>query len=290
MVTRAFTHTTALTLVTLIAAIPTAVSGEICYLFSHGIAETGQQVHNYVRHSTRNGKLRYNTRFIVGSPYATFNYPDATRQFWRINFWHTSLGQENETTCLKKAHSSLFGGKDEPCGDDEVVIVGVSRGASTALTFTALHTPKRVAALVLESPYDSVESIISHRVRNLGLANTDVTQDMGRAVMQAGFWRYRQSGISPIEAASLIDKNLPILIVCSQEDTVVPAQCSIALYRKLRKCGHNAVHLLVLDKGEHAKIIDQDEGDIYRDTVHAFYKKYHLPHKKEYARAGADYL
>ena len=49
------------------------------YLFAHGIASTHKQVERYAS-------------FIESDRVFSYNFPDVTSRFYRVNFWHTALG------------------------------------------------------------------------------------------------------------------------------------------------------------------------------------------------------
>ena len=104
------------------------------------------------------------------------------------------------------------------------------------------------------------------------------------------FFKYHSTGPHPIDEIKNIRKDLPILIVCSLQDTTVPAENSIKLYDKLIESGHTKAHLLVLSKGKHSKLLQSEQGEIYQNLVHAFYAKYGLPHNQEYAKLGKNML
>jgi len=59
--------------------------------------------------------------------------------------------------------------KDNKTGNSEIVIFGLSRGASAVLNLMALYNPPQVKALVLESPFDTVGSIIDNKRKQLHL-------------------------------------------------------------------------------------------------------------------------
>ena len=60
------------------------------YLYAHGLADTANQVFNY------DGVLFDLNNDIPVS----FNFPDATQQFWRVNIAEANLGQTDDINCL----------------------------------------------------------------------------------------------------------------------------------------------------------------------------------------------
>lgn len=252
---------------------------DICYLFSHGIADSHKQAFKYAE--SEDSQKPY----IIKHPLITFDYPDVSSSIFRINRTQTSLGQENEVNRLAHAYFSTL------AATPQSVLVGVSRGASTLVNFMGIHKPANVAALILESPFDCVESILDSLIHETKLSWIPGIKKNGNAVMSFVFCKYKANGIRPIDHASFIKSDLPILIVCSAQDKLVPVWSSINLYKILRDSGHMNTYLLVLPAGQHAKLINnQIYGPLYQQVTHAFYKKFNLPHDSHYAQLGTPLL
>jgi alpha-beta hydrolase superfamily lysophospholipase len=151
----------------------------------------------------------------------------------------------------------------------------------------ALNNPEQVKALVLESPFDCMDSVVNDKLNRIGLADTTTAQTMGLALTRFIFTKFSPQGIRPADVAHKIRHNLPILIVCSQQDQLVPASSSAKLYTILRNSGHTQVHLLTLPEGKHAKLFNSAASSLqYKQVTHAFYKKYGLPHDEKLAFEG----
>jgi hypothetical protein len=167
------------------------------------------------------------------------------------------------------------------------VLVGVSRGASTSVNFMGMYNPTQVAALVLESPFDCVESIITHLLHNSKCSWIPGFKKHGLRMMQFIFCKYKPNGIRPIDSVSQIKADLPILLICSPEDTLVPIWSSINLYHALKESGHENTYLLILPEGKHAQLINNKKsGTLYQCVTHAFYKKFGLPYCPYQAKQG----
>jgi hypothetical protein len=116
-------------------------------------------------------------------------------------------------------------------------------------------------------------------------------QSMSHTVLSFLFVQHKKEGIQPIESVAHIKKDLPIFLACSLADWVVPAASTIALYKKLVETGHTQVYLFIADdNSKHSKIIFGQDGDRYVQAVHAFLKKYNLPHDPTMALAGQSIL
>jgi len=255
-------------------------------IFSHGIADTGAQVQKYIQYP---GNRHYTNQFYtIEAPVWTFNYPDATRRFWRVNFWQTSFGQYNE---MEKLRKTLQDRRVFYCGTSvpiNFVLYGVSRGASALINLVGTiykHNKTGCAdirALVLESPFDHVRSVACAVTHKLYLSRFPYMSSVVHFAMSALFRLYREKGVSPLYSAKTIPHEIPILIICSKEDTLVPWDSSYRLYEILRKVGHKNTHILIMDTGKHADL----SCEIYHETVHAFYKHYGLPHNSPAALRG----
>jgi pimeloyl-ACP methyl ester carboxylesterase len=335
----------------------------ICF-FSHGIADTYRQAQKYVeQYEDSNGQIHTNSRYTIPVPTRAFNYPDATQRFWRVNFWRTNLGQDQDVLTLKRALERL----KEQNPNIEVILYGVSRGASTIINFlaefgaerslpapfdtpasldtiasnhsgradqelrrqpgeasgeegasggkrapltkssektralagieeypgeytqsdTISHTPAtlpRIRAVVLESPYDDIASVARYLAKRTYIDKVPYCHDYGHqavhSIIGTIFINYNKNGLSPIKSAPKVPKDIPILIICSEQDQLVPWSSSCALYQELKNSGHKHTHLLKLQKGLHAKLLAGPEGANYQETVHSFYKQYGLPYNK----------
>ena len=257
---------------------------KIRYLFSHGLFNTGEkQAHRYVKTYKIGDKTYHNERYIIDAPLTFFNYPDAVLT-GIINPKKANIAQDNDVAHLKLEVEKTIKNNQE----EKLVLVSVSRGASTALNFVALHDNPAVKALIVESPFDSMATVVDYICKQLHLEW--LSHDFCQSLLENIFWQYKRDGMCPIDLVSGIRKELPILIVCSKEDFQVPWHSSEKLYQKLKKSGHDNVHLLVVPKGVHAWIIKGKSGDVYQTGAHAFFAKYDLPHDTALALEGEKYL
>lgn len=256
------------------------ITPDTSYLFSHGLADTHKQAYNYLR-SPENPQKPY----IIDFPIVTFNYPDATTNFMRVNRTQTSLAQDNEINRL--AH--VF--NDNLAGTSGTILVGVSRGASALVNFMGKHNPQTAQALILESPFDCVENIVLGLINRARISWMPGAQRCGLALMRMVFSKYKHNGLRPIDVARTIRKDLPILIICSAQDLLVPVWSSINVYLALKESGNKDVYILILPQGSHAQLIThQNHAIIYQNIVHSFYQRYNLQHNPTYAALGKQML
>jgi len=269
-----------------IVAFNSALCARTIVLSSHGLANTYRHVFNYVKTYKKDGETHYNDKFLFPCSYASFNYPDATDRFWRVNFWQTGFGQKNEINALYAAYQKAVkwcADRNEEC---KIILHGVSRGASNIAILAGKYALDHVKAMIMESPYDSMDDVIENAMKSLHLEWLPLSY--GQSAMESIFRKYRRNVDSPSIMIDKIQKNMPILIICSKQDTRVPYQSSINLYKKLINSGHEHAYILILDYGQHDKILCGPDGHKYQEVVHAFFKKYNLPHDPSIAARGEN--
>lgn len=270
------------------------------YFFAHGLADTHQQAFRLADwYVNLQGIVIRNIRHTLGHPLVTFDFPDSKlwqptderyipfRQKWRHlvkgNYSQTSFGQENEIARLHEVYIS----KIKP--DEQVIAGGVSRGASILIPYLAIHKPSNIAAAVLESPFDSMHSVVT-KIREKVSKYVSVSDDQAHTILEYWFSKYKRNGIRPIDFVDGVSTDIPLLIICAKTDVLVPYESSIKLYNAFRAHGHTKAHILVLNKGRHGFLLNGEDGDKYEQVTHAFYKQYDLPHNPELAQKGyADF-
>jgi len=257
-------------------------------LFSHGIADTYKQAFWYAKSYIYEGKKYTNDRYLFSCPFATFNYPDATDSIIRVNYKETSFGQSNEIKRLSSAYDKAKKWAYNRWDDCNIILFGLSRGASNVGIFAGTHILEHVKAIVLESPYYTMGEVIANMLQKNSLGWVPLSY--GESVAEFVFKKYSRHGKSPATTIENIPSDMPILIVCSKEDRLVPYRSSVNVYKKLLHSGHKNVYILILEHGQHAKILSGQDGQKYQAVVHAFFKKYNLPYDPSSAVNGENTL
>lgn len=244
-------------------------------LFSHGILDTGKQVLNYT--GTKKG-----SHAIITTLYATFNYPDAPYKFWNLSF-----GQAPDVKAFAQAYEKVT----QQFPDHQYVLMGMSRGASVILSYMALHQPKNVKALVLESPFDTVPAVLDAAADHVpDLIKYQTTRTLAADIIRTMARKHDPSAAQPIDLVEKIPTDIPVLLISSQEDKLVPAQLTANIYQKLKDTGHTHTYLLRLSKGKHSQLLNSADGLKYAQVVHAFYKKYGIPYDPVLAEQGEEFM
>jgi len=261
--------------------LPLLATDNVTCVFAHGLGGNWQQALCYSENNEHNGYRLTNPLnwHIMKEPIHSFNFPHVNEDFSTNQ--QVSLGQHIEIGRLKSEHDTLT---------TDTVLVGLSMGASTIINYASAHYTPRIKALVLESPFDAIENVVKFKTQSFSWIPGSYS--LGTSFMNSRFMYplYDKNGIKPLTSINKLDKNLPIIFIHSQTDSLIPISCSRHLYCHLKKAGHTHVYLLELNDGNHANYFSGSDAQKYQNVVHAFYKKYNLPHDEQLARLGQPLL
>ncbi len=251
-------------------------------LFTHGFGANKLHGFSYM--------LPYPTPVIPVNEYhlGVFNFPEVCRDDdHKPSMWlpNAALAQGGDIKELKKAVDAIPRGQ-------KIVGFGVSRGAATWLTFLGSNPEyaDRLSALILEAPFadatELIDGVMDGTMQALGLPDNRVVSTMRGVGESVALRNYSRSGIKPIDVAKHIPTTLPIFIMHSKEDEVIPYTHSLRVYSDLKEVGHNDVYLLQLDCGGlHCQtFFESSQRQEARLWVRAFLEKHGLP--TENTRAG----
>ena len=257
-------------------------------LFSHGITDDCSQGARYVKGAKTAEcgvqSTETDTRYLFVEKPILFNYPDAGTGWTKYTKSCVStLGQENEIELLYKKHLQLCASSS--C-ENGLILMGVSRGAAAVANFVALKQPEKVRALILEAPFDNAINLARNMLKKMPYG-----ESLAPYFLRVAFpWHTQVGGIHPENVVSSIPVSMPILLISSKEDTIVPSSSVIHLFTILKNSGHTEVYLLVTEHGHHAKILWGSDGEQYQTVTHAFFARYGLPHDADLAERGAPLL
>lgn len=235
-------------------------SKTVCF-FSHGLADTGSQAYRYIPD-------------FIPFPIYTFNYNDVRFFPSKIpKIRQVNLAQYNDLICFVhefELFESLLQLRYK--NDYQIILYGVSRGASVILLFLALFPEKlsHVSGIVLESPFDSVETIIKSKIKSIPCFSLD----FGQTVLESIFGQYTRVSTKPRDLVFALPKHIPMLFVCSEKDSLVPKESTLFLYEQCINYSFANVSLFVAHDSKHAKIIyTQFDSQMYKNTLKIFFKK-----------------
>ena len=252
------------------------------YLFSHGFGETHRQSRKYLRRYKWAGREYRNQNYILDDPIKLFNYPDAIFKGLPPRISKVGLAQKNEIDALNNAYKQI--------DDEDIILFGVSRGASVAVNFAGIYNPKRVKAVVVESPFDHIKNVFYQHWFVNGVSKIPfITKDKIFKLFLK-YTKYKEHGEHPIDTVGNIRSDLPIMIICSQADGIVPCSSTVNLYKKLLENKHEHAYLVKFNTGKHAQLLWSEHGQQLRNVVHAFYQRYGLPHNQTFANRGQKLL
>ncbi|BDC35061.1 hypothetical protein Noda2021_10190 [Candidatus Dependentiae bacterium Noda2021] len=255
----------------------TTAPHDVAYLFAHGLRSNQTQYRLYTRLEKPPFDTFYKTNepYIIQEPVVSFNFPDSCEYYQATR---TSFAQDDEIDALAHAYlDALHVGK-------KIVLFGLSRGAAAIVNFAGRFHPDAACALVLESPPDCMKNLIATHVKRLHLRY--IPHFLIETVPSLMFGKYDKAGLAPIDMIDKINKDMPIILICSLEDSAVFPENTIHLYLKLLEAQFTCAHLLLLNKGGHAQLLWGPQGFTYQIVVHAFYKHYGLPHDEILAQEG----
>ena len=136
--------------------------------------------------------------------------------------------------------------------------------------------------MILESPFDHFNSVAENLANMFKVGWIPYSTSLTHKSCEFIFKNYNMNGLQPIDMVSKIyNKKLPILIICSKEDKLIPWQSTVRLYEKFIPEGFINCHLLITDHGNHANILWGKSGQKYYEKVHSFYKDNNLPYCKQ---------
>jgi len=159
---------------------------------------------------------------------------------------------------------------------------GICRGGSALINTIAKYNLQHVQALIIEAAYASYPKLLYGFLSSYGLS-TKYAESLANAL----FPSYQVGSLSCQKAIPLIkNKDLPVLILHSKDDAIIPFVHSLILYKTFKENGFTNVYLAEM-KGQHAYSF-RDDQKAYLTAIHSFYKKYNLPYQEEYATAQME--
>lgn len=248
---------------------------EVVFLFAHGLWGSGKQATWYAPTKDSNW-------YIMNCPYYTFNFPDVQTKNGEVVKGKAirekvNIGQDIDIAKFLEEYKKV----ENQNPNKKIVLVGQSRGAMTIINALATNPEdfKNVKAIILESPGDDpfnvvknyfswgqskdetplidVDPVLSPIVSKIfsyisQFASYSFSNIAAWLILKYYYPAYDPDGIKPIDVVDKIDKNIPILIIHSEEDEMTPMSSPENLYKKLKDSNHK-VEFLKLKNGLHGK-------------------------------------
>ncbi|GLO65525.1 alpha/beta hydrolase [Oceanobacillus sp. E9] len=155
----------------------------------------------------------------------------------------------------------------ERFGDDvEIVLQGVSMGASTMLMTSGEELPSNVKAIVADCPYTSVADLFDYQIdRMYNLPSFPFIPSTSLITqMFAGYSFNEASALDQVQTT-----DIPIFYVHGKEDQFVPTEMTETLYEKTS----SPKELLLVDSAGHGEAFVTKEN-LYIEKLNSFLNKY----------------
>jgi len=187
-------------------------------------------------------------------PEASEDEPD------QVNLHKASCGQQPDIDAFTAAFRDLL---SLVTPDRKVILCGHSRGAATivnSLPALSEQEVQRIEQVILSAPFDSLKSVVRELCKKREIS-TKVADFLHYWIVPLFLRQYNPHGITPIDSVSHIKNmtSLPITIIASQDDAVVPFNCTQNLFKKFRDCGCVRATLIPLETGGHNVIFKLDD-------------------------------
>mmetsp|Transcript_6486 Transcript_6486/g.7044 ORF Transcript_6486/g.7044 Transcript_6486/m.7044 type:complete len:323 (+) Transcript_6486:278-1246(+) len=164
--------------------------------------------------------------------------------------------------------------------NNDVILFGVSRGAATTWNAICLNKYQNVKMVILEGVFFSIRDVLANAV--------PYGHDAVHALMPLLFPKYDPKGPAPGNLVDEFPPDVPVIIISSLIDAVVPFTSTKKLAMALASRKKNKVYFIQLNYSAHPfyPLSDQRDKEKYTYGVHAIYKIHGLPHNEEHARKG----
>lgn len=252
----------------LLGGVVYSAQNNVKFVFAHGLGGDEKQARFYYRDS----------QVISDANVEAFRFPCAYKKE-EHDKTNCSLAQKREIDALSSVCNSI---------SQDKVLVGVSMGATTILNYVGTKKTENIRALIVECPFDHIARV----VRNQSIFTRLMPEWICFKIIQLSVARqFTGDGPHARDSVKNIPKNIPVILIHSKEDKLIPISSSRNIYTLLVESGHKDVYLLELPEGAHADCISSNVSrHLYETGVHAFYKKYNLPHDKHLAARGVPVL
>jgi pimeloyl-ACP methyl ester carboxylesterase len=252
--------------------------GQIKTIFAHGIVDGPSQINRFNQAIATNEKDSVSFLDATDATGFGLNYGIfmLTKLFGKhVNRSKMYMAQSPDINSLHK----FIELKCKP--DNEIILYGCSRGAATILNYLQARDNQDIKAVVLDACPASMHEAIQPTLIKYG-----INPSKALSIFTTLFPKYpKVNPITPLGSIKNIkNKNLPILLIHSLDDTVVPFEHGLMLYQEFINNGFQNVHFVSIPSGKHSFLLQGTKSkEPYLRAVHSFYKKYNLPFNEFFA-------
>ncbi|MCK9544462.1 MAG: alpha/beta fold hydrolase, partial [Novosphingobium sp.] len=189
------------------------INAETVFIFNHGLGGNKNQIKFYQMPNKANWD-------ILGQRTVSFDFPEVSGD-GNINMNNANLAQDKDIEALDIVYKECLKDKNV----DKIILVGVSRGASVAIAYASRH-PEKLAGMVLESPFDSIDKIIKYQLNQKYIGWIPGLRFIAHSWIANVYKAYDKNGIQPIDVVKSLPKDLPILFVHSKQDKLISVKSS----------------------------------------------------------------
>lgn len=169
-----------------------------------------------------------------------------------------NLGQTNDISCIDEEYNKIK--------SETIIAYGTSRGSLALINWMVKCKPKNVKAIVLEGTPSSLADLV-----NYSSGFYYIRHKLSTYILPL-FTNYRSDYNCDLLQ---LPKDIPILFITSTNDEIVPSQCTLNMYSKMKKHGYNNVYCCVLGEAHHSDYLSNNSVDreTYINAVIACYEK-----------------
>jgi uncharacterized protein len=152
------------------------------------------------------------------------------------------------------------------CGNRPIIVWGQSLGSAAAM-FAAEELGHRVSGYILECPYRDLHTAVWNRLKQRLPPVLDAVAYAGMNIVSP-LVISNADEISPLKAAAKLPKLIPLLVLAGSIDE----RAFVVESQAICNCCKDQSQLVVIEGGDHLKLIDADENT-YRKAVLGFIEK-----------------
>lgn len=242
----------------------TAHHDDYNYLFAHGLGGSSKNKDHFIGYR------------VILPNYNCYAYDGPELENNRFVAKKVCLGQDED---IKKLEIGLK--NDGISSEHKLVGVGGSKGAATLINAVSTGRFPMIKALVLEGSFADATDIAYHLGR-IPQYIPGGKKAIGLIMKHFIYPSYKIHGIQPIKSAASVP-HIPILLIHSKQDHLIPINHSRKLYKALVQAGNNNVYLVEAERGEHAYILnnfDTTQTTLICRLIQLFYQRHNLPYDK----------